>query len=377
MRSKVFTSDEVGESINSRFISAAIEFDSTSKDERDLRKWVQHTQPYPINTFPTYLFFSPDGVIVHRCSNAMSAQSFIDMAADALNPDRQFYSLLARFKQGFRDSASLRELATCSIGMAGSGLNEQFVGDYIGVVKDLYSKDNLGFIGKLTRNAEGEGFQIWFNHPDEVNSVMGKDYAQRKIINVIIAEDTNVIAANKKAIEGLVAIATIGDRTFYKPPEKNAPQSKTPDWREIYDGIKGKFGPYYADRVTKWVKMGYYGQRQDWSHYNSAVVRYLQTYAETVAPGELNGYLWDIFRHDKSRKDLQEALHWSKGTLSSRDESVYMFYDTYANLLYKLNNRAEALSQEGKALSLAPEKEKANLQGTLDKMEKGEVTWLE
>ena len=52
-----------------------------------------------------------------------------------------------------------------------------------------------------------------------------------------------------------------------------------------------------------------------------------------------------------------------------------MYIDTYANLLYKLGKKDEAITWEQKALDLAPEGEKKSYEETLDKMKKGEKTW--
>ena len=52
-----------------------------------------------------------------------------------------------------------------------------------------------------------------------------------------------------------------------------------------------------------------------------------------------------------------------------------MFIDTYANLLYKLNRKEEAIETEIQAMNLAPAAEKSNYQETIDKMKKGEKTW--
>ncbi len=48
---------------------------------------------------------------------------------------------------------------------------------------------------------------------------------------------------------------------------------------------------------------------------------------------------------------------------------------TYANLLYKLGNKEEALKWMDKAVVFAPESEQPDYQLVMDKMQKGENTW--
>jgi hypothetical protein len=50
--------------------------------------------------------------------------------------------------------------------------------------------------------------------------------------------------------------------------------------------------------------------------------------------------------------------------------------DTYANILYKMGKKDDAITWEQKAADLsASADEKAGYQATIDKMKKGEKTW--
>ena len=51
------------------------------------------------------------------------------------------------------------------------------------------------------------------------------------------------------------------------------------------------------------------------------------------------------------------------------------FIDTYANILYKLGRKAEAIAKETEALNLTEPAERPDYQQTLDKMKSGAKTW--
>jgi tetratricopeptide (TPR) repeat protein len=70
-------------------------------------------------------------------------------------------------------------------------------------------------------------------------------------------------------------------------------------------------------------------------------------------------------------KCVEEALEWSKRSFAENQDPNFM--DTYANLLYKLGRKDEAIAVQEKAVSLA--KDKKPLEETLNKMKKGEKTW--
>lgn len=77
-----------------------------------------------------------------------------------------------------------------------------------------------------------------------------------------------------------------------------------------------------------------------------------------------------------SRTDMKcvaEALDWSKR--SFKDSNNPAFIDTYANILYKLGKKDEALTWEKKAYDLAPEQGKQGYHDIMEKMKKNEKTW--
>jgi hypothetical protein len=87
--------------------------------------------------------------------------------------------------------------------------------------------------------------------------------------------------------------------------------------------------------------------------------------------GDLNSIAWAVFQGCPDMTCVSDILNWSKG-LKTADPA---FMDTYANVLYKLGKKDEAIALETKAVSLTPDAEKGDLQSTLDKMKKGEKTW--
>lgn len=381
MSQDIFIQKEAGDQVNENFISVSVQMDSTAKDDEYTKSWYadakQLMKKYQVSSFPTYLFFDPDGHIIHRAGGSMPLTAFISITEDALNPGKQFYPLMAKYEQGQRDSATLSRLILSAANTGDQELIQKLTTDYISSVKNIYTKDNLDFIGQLTKSSKDKGFELWFKETIKVDAVKGTDYAERKLMNVVMNEDGNVIAANRKAVEGLKIIATMGDQPIYEGADKNAKQPITPDWNKMYTAIKSKYGAYYADRISKWVKMSYYHTRQDWRNYDRALITYLDMYKETVKPSQLNDYAWSVFAHSFDKKQLGAAVGWIKVSiaLSREDPDLNKYIDTYANLLYKTGNRQEAINWEQKALQLGTEQGKQEYAEILRKMQNGEKTW--
>jgi tetratricopeptide (TPR) repeat protein len=83
-----------------------------------------------------------------------------------------------------------------------------------------------------------------------------------------------------------------------------------------------------------------------------------------------------VFERVSNKKTLQDALRWSSRSLELSPNSSYKL-DTYANLLYKLGQKEEAIAKEEEALRFANKKEVKIFTETLKKMKAGEKTWKE
>jgi tetratricopeptide (TPR) repeat protein len=93
--------------------------------------------------------------------------------------------------------------------------------------------------------------------------------------------------------------------------------------------------------------------------------------------GSLNALAWDMFEKIADKNWLQDALKWSKQSVEI-DPDNYQYLDTYANLLYKLGFKEEAIAKEEEALSLIGKKDAEAYKATEDvlrKMKAGEKTW--
>ena len=62
----------------------------------------------------------------------------------------------------------------------------------------------------------------------------------------------------------------------------------------------------------------------------------------------LNSVAWDFFERVADTKALENALRWSKRSLEIYPDN-HMFIDSYANLLYKLGRKEDAIIKETEA----------------------------
>ena len=135
MDSEVFSSKQVGEVINSHFISVRIQMDTIKTDDEYIKAWYSEAhdikQQYKVSEFPTYLFFSPDGKIVHRYLYALPDSLFLKVAKNALDPERQYYTLLENYQIGKKNYPRMNYLADISKRIGEDSIANIIATDYL------------------------------------------------------------------------------------------------------------------------------------------------------------------------------------------------------------------------------------------------------
>src|ERR1700761_1251017 len=115
MDAEVYPNQKVGDYINSHFLSLKLQMDKTKRDDSVTKSWYFQASTfernYTINAYPSFLFFSPDGHILHKHVGSGAAVDLIRWAKEAQDPEKQYYSILKNFQPGKLDTAELKGLA--------------------------------------------------------------------------------------------------------------------------------------------------------------------------------------------------------------------------------------------------------------------------
>ena len=352
MSANIFPMEEVGNVFNDKFISIKIQLDSTTNDNEEVKSWFKDAfaiaKEYNVKAYPTYLFFDPNANIVHRAVGSSDAKEFITKAENALNPDKQYYALLNQYKKGNREPAFLKKAAFAARDAYDMDNGKMISNEYLATQKDLYTKDNLDFISAFTLSSKDAGFNALLNNPAKVDAVLGNGKSEELVQRIILQEEI-----------------------FKKIRAQN---SEKPDWTTISANLNKKY-PKQAAEVLSKGKVMYYQSKGDWNNFQTAVVSFMKKYGAKASPNDLNNYAWTVFENCKDMTCVAEALDWSKRSFKDNNEPG--FIDTYANILYKMGKRDEAIAWEEKAMNLAGENDKQGFKETIEKMQKGEKTWKE
>ncbi len=375
MDEKVYTNDSVGDYVNAKFISARLQMDKTNKDDKITKDWYRIADnfngEFKIGFLPTYLFFTPSGELVHRAGSYQDPQDFISTAKKALDPESQYYTLLAEYNKGHKDSSKFIYLLDMAKKLGDDSLVTLISADYENYLlslkqEDLYTFQIIDFIATGIQTSNSKFFAMFYPNGGKVNSVMKDDQYARRITDSVIA---------REIIE----------------PEINfsLKQAKEPDWDSLIRIIRKRFNSSYAERNVLWSRI-----MQFWINDKSKMPEFLEYFAKFVqlrgmdtsfiqSDAFMNYVAYsNIFENSSNIKYIDVGVDFMRGvvrrSLSVPEWSEHTI-DTYGQLLYKAGRKKEAIFYMEQAGQIAEQLNDTGrvhaTQEIIEKMKKGIQTW--
>jgi thiol-disulfide isomerase/thioredoxin len=389
MSKDIFPLSEVGKEYNANFV--CFQIDAEKGDGIEIAK------KYEVTSYPTYLFIKADGTIFSRAMGSMSAEKFIEVSKTAIvdmNDPKPLPEWDKEYLVKKNDAAFLLEYMNKRSKFGKP--NTELFNEYLAILpNDQRVSDKI--------------IEMYYK---EIRNININSLAYKNL------QDNATLFLPK--IGGYVYVFMTGaiDNSFRK-----ACKNKDEQLLQQVIEANGKLPKTPQSKSNEELYMNYYKKTNDVNKYMSYATSYCESSLMTISAdsiaktdikvfqlfensqkkeligkvdsaqlvqlGEymahatrdkysmaLNEVAWDFFEKITDTKALENALKWSKRSIEIYPDN-HMYLDTYANLLYKLGDKTEAILKETEALELAKkQKSKTNLyEKTLDKMKSGEKTW--
>jgi thioredoxin-related protein len=353
MEKEVYSDSLVGSYFNSHFISMKLQMDKTNDDAEEVKLLYKDAEDIARNchvcSYPTYLFFAPDGRLISKEGGYQVSDEFISLAMAALTPGKtyddpfaEYNRLLDEYKQGKKDYASIPYMIE-KAGEAGDHqLRNKLYSDYkrylLCLPKDsLYTKRNLTFIGNTTQSSGNVFFEVFFPNGKRSDKVMGDSHFTSRILDKIIDKEI-VDSSIGKSYGNFCAGFSV------MRPDAPKPSKKEPDWNLLYRTIKKKYNKENADRAILNAKIRWYGS---WEQLHRWLDNYLIKFEKFGIDTSGNQYFfddaalisvsWHIFLYKNDKRTLDFAIALTKGMLRRAFFTpMYAYWDNYAFLCYKV-----------------------------------------
>ncbi len=289
---KVYPNDSVAAAIGKDYIALRLQFDSSQKDDAEIKAWYatthQFINDYGITSFPTLLFLDADGSPITKTVGVETEnyiQKFLVMLEDVKAPQNQYYHLLSRYKNGDRGVIFLRNFIT-----AGNTAGErEIAGDayrkYLDENLKKYDSGNVKFIAQSTYSSQDPYFDTLATNYAIYDSAVGIPLMGDRVLNIIFHEK---------------AYPTV----FYgkgQIPDYHYTLNE-PNWNVLFEKINKKY-PKWARAVIAYGKVCFYEDQELWEKWYESLQVFTKQYRQVILPETLSDYAKKIRKNFSKDSD--------------------------------------------------------------------------
>lgn len=374
MAKQAFPDTKVGEKFNTNFISYQI--------DAEKGEGVQVAKKYAVNAYPTTLYVSADGDLIHRSigySGIKEMMAEADKAIESAKDPNPLSAMEKQYEAGKRDPDFLASYLTkrASVGMPNGDALDAYLktvpeadwatekninlivgnlGTYNAKILDLLlqkltqMKDVTGEQATTLRDKIGEGvFSLNQNRFDQAVTTKNE-----KLVDEVISTNEAYLRAARGNLSTAQAndVAT-GYRTNFYLRTKNLDK-----YRALASAQANELVSFTSADIDKLNQEAYKNFEDETRTLPDSVkqsdnFKQYATNMKQVEPRQtamkLNNFAWVYYENMTQPKDLNQALAWSAKSLEYDRSGMYL--DTYAHLLNKLGRKAEAIKAQQEAIA--------------------------
>lgn len=353
MASTIFPQAKVGDFFNAKFINAKIQMDKTKDDSEEIKSWYaeadRFAKDYTVRAYPTFLIFDSKGNLVHRIVGGGEADAFIAKAQKALDPNTQYETLLAKFNADPQNATIAKAMAAAAKDAYEKEIQAKAEGIVLSTLStdQIFTKDNVELLLSSASIKDSKAFNLIKDNPAKFDAVSEKVKANDFLSKLLIGEAVNTKIQAKEAV----------------------------DFAAIEKELAQKYPTINTEKASLEMQPRYFAYTKNFPGLRDSFNKYIAKYGSAITAGQLNDMAWSIFEGCDDPACLKAAAEWSKLSLE-KEKDAPMYLDTFANLLYRLGNKEQAIKTQEKAISLLTDAtQKEQYVATLQKMKKGEKTW--
>jgi len=364
MTKNIFPLKEVGDFFNKNFINVAAQFDKTNKDDAYTKSWYKdieeiHSQ-YKVDSYPTYLFFSSEGNLIHfiKGGTATGAE-FVKKAEEALNPETQYLQLKAQFDSKQTDTNYLYNLITAADYSRDAQALPGYINSYLATQKNLNTERNLQLIAKGTKTSKDPGFQILTKNFEEFDKVIGQKI-RFALIKTIIFDELIFPAIRVNGVKTDYG----GGMVMY-----SGDMATNVDWEKLKHVLKDKY-PDYAEEFSLTAPITYYEWSKDWNNLVIKTNDYLEK-SKKIDFDKIYNWQNSIFLFAEDPTIIEAAINWTEKIPKDVLNSNTWYIKMQSKLLYKIGKKDAAIAKMKEAIELGGQSDES-AESDIKKMMAGE-----
>ena len=334
MEKTVLHKKEVADYMNNNFV--CFEINTLEKEGEKINKI------YNIRLQPSFMFLDENEKLLTKIVGVFTPEEFIKHAQDAINPMKSMSYYKSQYEFKKNDVDFLYEYIYLL--RDANELKKSVIDDYLNTQSDsnLTSEKNIKLIYEFALNHfvilipfDSRAYNIMLNNVDKFSKYFDKDQIDVRLVWIAYHSLGNVIK-NKDEILFDKIISVL----------KKYESQKTFEFHEMDGGFTGVISD---PDIVHSAQLSYYYKTENKERYNEVLKEYLEKNQNNSVA--LNSIAWDYFNRYEDKENLLKAVEWVKKSIAI--SSNYANNDTYANLLFKLEDYENAQKIAEKAIELA------------------------
>lgn len=319
MDKNVFPTAEAGEYFNKNFVNAKIDMEKG--------EGLEIAKKYSVQAYPTYLYVDGNGDLVHRVVGSMETPKFIAASANALDPAKQYGTLVRKFDAGERNPDFLYNAAHAAQSAYDMNKAQEIGAAYLKTQTNLLEEKNVKFISQFTTSASDPNFEFMRkNAPAFEATLGGKEQYANKMYQIAFQS----------------SYADLGVKRDLTKEQTPAVIAKSKDYFK-------KILPEQENKLSANFAMNVYRMTKDWDSYARQAIAYYDNNT-AVSSMELNSVAWTFYENIDNPEYLKKALGYGLQSVKLSEE--YANTDTVASLYTKLGDKKNAKLYAEKAIAL-------------------------
>ena len=184
--------------------------------------------------------------------------------------------------------------------------------------------NDFRYLMKVTSDVSDTGYQLIKQNRNLVNSCLGANTAELFLMDILFRSKISPYL-NKNPVE----------------------------WEQMRADLVQSFGALADERINI-EEMIFYYKNENWKMYGACYKKHFENFLITGRNNlHVNNMTWPIFEHVNDKEILTVASRVMEYNVSRHDQANPDALDTYANILYKLGKKEEALTWESKAVKIS------------------------
>ncbi len=311
MSKYVFTKQEVGNFYNKQFINVKLDMEKG--------EGVSFAKRYDVRAYPTLLYFSPEGELVHRTAGFRDTDKFLALGKEALDPNKRLSTLTKKYAEGERAPEFLRNYAYASKSAIDSKY-PKIAEEYLKTQNEWSSAENMQFIFDFTESTHSRQFNYMVENRALFEKALGKGKMFGKIQSIVQTR-LDLIMNQKSATNEIQEVGQLFDKV------------------------------YKGEALVKFAafKMTYYRTQGDRDGFAEAAVDYVDN-MKNITADELNSIARTFAEVIDDKVMLAKAIDWTKRAIDMENDFTYHY--TLGALYYKLDKKWKAKRTIKKAIKI-------------------------